>query len=91
MPLAGSPSNAAAFDETTIPAVHPSDSGPVSLATKHAVHMLRERFGSSNDSTTEPPSPSTRAARSVLFTDLCPEARTSRQDATKLFLSLIHI
>ena len=76
-----------AFDETTIPGVHPADSGPVSLATKHAVHMLREHF--STTATGEPPSPSTRASQSVSFTDLCPEARTSREDATKLFFETL--
>ncbi|KAA8574125.1 hypothetical protein EYC84_005647 [Monilinia fructicola] len=33
------------FDETSAPLVHPADSGPVSLGTTHAVHLLRERFG----------------------------------------------
>ena len=76
-----------AFDETTIPLVHPSDSGPVSLGTKHAVHLLREHFNPSTPN--EPPSPTTRSTQSVLFTDLCPEARTSRQDATKLFFETL--
>lgn len=73
------------FDETTVPLVHPADSGPVSLATKHAVHMLREHFGAEG----EAPSPSTRAQQSVLFTDLCPESRTTRTDATKLFFETL--
>lgn len=81
-----------AFDETTMPILHPADSGPVSLGTKHTVHLLREHFsiaaGNAADSTT-PPSPNSRAAQSVLFTDLCPEARTSRQDATKLFFETL--
>jgi len=41
----GAPSPAANFDETTAPLIHPADSGPVSLGTKHAVHLLRDRFG----------------------------------------------
>ncbi|THV66354.1 hypothetical protein D6D28_08424 [Aureobasidium pullulans] len=79
-------SPAPAFDETTMPVLHPADSGPVSLGTKHAVHLLRERFSDESD---EPPSPSTRAQRSVLFTDFCPEERTSKQDATKMFFEVL--
>lgn len=79
-------SPAPAFDETTMPVLHPADSGPVSLGTKHAVHLLRERF---SDESGEPPSPSTRAQRSVLFTDFCPEERTSKQDATKMFFEVL--
>ncbi|KAH0424388.1 hypothetical protein KCU90_g8377, partial [Aureobasidium melanogenum] len=79
-------SPAPAFDETTMPVLHPADSGPVSLGTKHAVHLLRERF---SDESGEPPSPTTRAQRSVLFTDFCPEARTSKQDATKMFFEVL--
>lgn len=77
-----------AFDETTMPLLHPADSGPVSLGTKHAVHMLRERF-SSNSGTDEMPSPRSRANQSIIFTDMCPEARTSRQDATKMFFEIL--
>lgn len=76
------------FDETTIPAVHPAESGPVSLATKHTVHMLRERFSTSDDPN-EAPSPNTRKSQSVLFTELCPERRTTKQDATKLFFETL--
>lgn len=79
-------SPAPAFDETTMPVLHPADSGPVSLGTKHAVHLLRERFSDENG---EPPSPTTRAQRSVLFTDFCPEQRTSKQDATKMFFEVL--
>jgi len=78
-------SPAAPFDETTMPVLHPADSGPVSLGTKHAVHLLRERF--SDDG--EEPSSSTRAQQSVLFTDICPEQRTSMQDATKMFFEML--
>ncbi|PSK56931.1 hypothetical protein B9Z65_6555 [Elsinoe australis] len=76
------------FDETTIPAVHPAESGPVSLATKHTVHLLRERFSTSDDPN-EAPSPNTRKSQSVLFTELCPERRTTKQDATKLFFETL--
>ena len=84
LPITGSPGPA--FDETTIPPVYPADSGPISLGTKHTVHMLRERFGAENG---EAPSHSTRAQQSVLFTELCPESRTSREDATKLFFETL--
>lgn len=72
------------FDETTAPLVHPADSGPVSLGTKHAVHLLREQFGSS---ATESPSQQKKA--SVLFQDLLPEGRTSKVDATKMFFEVL--
>ncbi|CZT47898.1 related to double-strand-break repair protein rad21 [Rhynchosporium secalis] len=72
------------FDETTAPLVHPADSGPVSLGTKHAVHLLRDRFGSEAAS-----SPDKRKKASVLFQDLLPEATTSRADATKMFFEVL--
>lgn len=70
------------FDETTAPLVHPSDQGPVSLGTQHAVHLLRDRFGSSSQS-----SPQSKA--NVLFQDLLPEATTTRADATKMFFEVL--
>lgn len=72
------------FDETTAPLVHPADSGPVSLGTKHAVHLLREKFGPEAAS-----SPDKRKKASVLFQDLLPEATTSRADATKMFFEVL--
>jgi cohesin complex subunit SCC1 len=72
------------FDETTAPLVHPADNGPVSLGTKHAVHLLRERFGPEAEN-----SPDKRKKSSVLFQDLLPEARTSKADATKMFFEIL--
>jgi cohesin complex subunit SCC1 len=72
------------FDETTAPLVHPADSGPVSLGTKHAVHLLRDRFGAEAAD-----SPDKRKKASVLFQDLLPEATTSRADATKMFFEVL--
>ena len=72
------------FDETTAPLVHPADSGPVSLGTKHAVHLLRDRFGAEAAN-----SPDKRKKASVLFHDLLPEATTSRADATKMFFEVL--
>jgi cohesin complex subunit SCC1 len=72
------------FDETTAPLVHPADSGPVSLGTKHAVHLLRDRFGPEAAN-----SPDKRKKASVLFQDLLPEATTSKADATKMFFEVL--
>jgi cohesin complex subunit SCC1 len=72
------------FDETTAPLVHPADNGPVSLGTKHAVHLLRDRFGAEAAD-----SPDKRKKASVLFQDLLPEATTSKADATKMFFEVL--
>lgn len=72
------------FDETLPPFVHPTDSGPISVGTKHAVHLLRERFGPAAEH-----SSSERAKASVLFQDLLPEKRTTRADATKMFFEVL--
>ncbi|KAH6660355.1 Rec8 like protein-domain-containing protein [Truncatella angustata] len=73
-----------AFDETTAPMVHPEDSGPVSLGTKHAVHVLRDLFGAeaANDE-------QKRKNTSVVFQDLLPEGRTTKADATKMFFECL--
>lgn len=72
------------FDETHAPLVHPADSGPVSLGTKHAVHLLRDRFGAEAEN-----SPDKRNKASVLFQDLLPAATTSKADATKMFFEVL--
>ena len=78
------------FDITEAPLLHPAHSGPVSLGTKNAVHLLREHFAPHHaKSSTEPPTPSKRVKAEAMFTDLCPEDRTSRQDATKMFFELL--
>ncbi|KAI2104906.1 sister chromatid cohesion protein 1 [Ophidiomyces ophidiicola] len=68
--------------ETTI---RPVDTGPISLGTKHAVHILRDQFGgaSSADASSQP------KAKSVLFQDLLPEEHTSKSDATKMFFEVL--
>lgn len=73
------------FDETTMPLVHPADSGPISVGTQHAVHRLREVFGGAPDSE----SPSSQSKESVLLQDLIPETRTSREEATKMFFETL--
>ncbi|KAK4944775.1 sister chromatid cohesion protein 1 [Elasticomyces elasticus] len=80
------------FDITEAPLLHPSHSGPVSLGTKNAVHLLREYFAPGHSASTngaEPPTPSKRTKSEALFTDLCPEERCSVNDATKMFFELL--
>ncbi|OIW34467.1 double-strand-break repair protein rad21 [Coniochaeta ligniaria NRRL 30616] len=72
------------FDETTAPLVHPADSGPVSIATKHAVHILRDLFGPEAEHDADK-----RKKASVVFQDLLPENRTSKADATKMFFECL--
>ena len=80
----------APFDTTEAPLLHPSQTGPVALGTKNAVHALREHFAPSHPAdATEPPSPSKRTKTECLFTDLCPEARTHRGEATKMFFEML--
>jgi len=69
------------LDDTII---HPSESGPVSLGTKHAVHLLRERFGG-----VQAAEPATPQKKSVLFQNLCPEKETTKADATKMFFETL--
>lgn len=61
------------FDDT----IHPVDHEPVSMGTKHAVHVLRERLGDSQEK------------KSVLFQDLLPEKRSTKADATKMFFEVL--
>ena len=73
------------FDDTTVPLIHPADNGPVSLGTKHAVHLLRDRFGGAEADG----SPASQVKKSVLFQDLLPEGKSTREDATKLFFEVL--
>ena len=74
-----------AFDDTTIPLVHPADSGPVSVSTKRAVHLLRDQF----DGLSVDGSPASQSRKSVLLQDLVPEHMTSKSDATKMFFEVL--
>lgn len=76
-----------AFDDTTMPILHPADAGPISVGTRHAVHLLRERF--SGMGVSESSTPSKRSNSNVLFQDLLPEKRTTRTDATKMFFEVL--
>lgn len=79
------------FDETTAPLLHPLESGPISLGTQHAVHLLRDRFSASTntDSQTQPQSPSQMKKAQTLFQDMLPEGKTSKADATKMFFEVL--
>lgn len=72
------------FDETTAPLVHPADSGPVSIGTKHAVHILRDLFGAEAATNADK-----RKKTSVVFQELLPEGRTTKADATKMFFECL--
>jgi cohesin complex subunit SCC1 len=72
------------FDDTTIPIVHPADSGPVSLGTKHAVHVLRDLFGSDAATNSDK-----RTKSTVVFQDLLPEKKTTKAEATKMFFECL--
>ncbi|PNY20662.1 Cohesin subunit rad21 [Tolypocladium capitatum] len=72
------------FDETTAPLVHPADSGPVSMGTRHAVHILRDLFGSEAATNADK-----RKKTSVVFQNLLPEQRTTKADATKMFFECL--
>ncbi len=72
------------FDDTTMPIVHPSDSGPVSIGTKHAVHILRDLFGA--DAATNADK---RKKTAVVFQELLPEKKTTKADATKMFFECL--
>lgn len=78
------PSPGPAFDETTMPLVHPADSGPVSIGTKHAVHILRDLFGAEAATNAEK-----RKKTAVVFQELLPEGKTTKADATKMFFECL--
>ncbi|KYK57698.1 double-strand-break repair protein rad21 [Drechmeria coniospora] len=73
-----------AFDDTTAPLVHPADSGPVSVGTKHAVHILRDLFGSEAATNAD-----LRNTSAVVFQTLLPEKRTTKAEATKMFFECL--
>lgn len=78
------------FDITEAPLLHPSQSGAVAVETKRMVHRLRKHFAPHHpQDLNEPPTPSKRLVASALFTELCPQETTSRQEATKNFFELL--
>ena len=72
------------FDDTTAPLLNPMEQGAVSQGTKHAVHILRDRFGSSGGGIS-----SQQQKASILFQNLLPEDTTSKIDATKMFFEVL--
>ncbi|KAK4950542.1 sister chromatid cohesion protein 1 [Elasticomyces elasticus] len=70
------------FDETTMPLVHPADSGPISDGTKRAVHEFRRIFG-------DQPTGASPSRKTILLQDIIPEQRTSKADATKMFFETL--
>lgn len=72
------------FDETTAPLLYPEEQGAVSVGTQHAVHLLRDRFASS-----EGESSSRQNMASILFQDILPESTTSKAEATKMFFEVL--
>jgi cohesin complex subunit SCC1 len=73
-----------AFEDTTMPIVHPADGGPVSVSTTHAVHILRDLFGPEAATNAEK-----RKRTAVVFQDLLPEGKTTKADATKMFFECL--
>ena len=72
------------FDDTTAPLLNSIEQGAISQGTKHAVHMLRDRFNSSRDGT-----PSQQKKGVIVFQDMLPETTTSKADATKMFFEVL--
>lgn len=79
------------FDDTTAPLLDPLESGPISVGTQHAVHLLRDRFSTSTnvDAQTQPQSPAQLKKAQTLFQDMLPERTTSKADATKMFFEVL--
>ncbi|KAL8674004.1 MAG: hypothetical protein Q9168_001589 [Polycauliona sp. 1 TL-2023] len=72
------------FDDTTAPLLYPTEQGVVSLGTQHAVHLLRKRFGSSENASQAP-----AKSGNILFHEMLPERTTSKADATKMFFEVL--
>lgn len=72
------------FDETTAPLLHPTEQGAVSIGTQHAVHLLRDRFRSS-EGLSQPQHQKTN----ILFQEILPETTTNKADATKMFFEVL--
>ncbi|KAF4123982.1 cohesin complex subunit SCC1 [Geosmithia morbida] len=74
------------FDEGNEPSatLPRGEDEPVSLGTKHAVHVLRDLFG--DEAAT---SERKRKEKSVVFQDLLPEKRATKAEATKMFFECL--
>ncbi|KAH7305318.1 Rec8 like protein-domain-containing protein [Stachybotrys elegans] len=71
-----------AYEEITESPALPTERRPMSIATEHAAHILREQFGP------EVTSPG-RPATSVLFQDLVPEHQSTKSEASKMFFECL--
>lgn len=60
--------------------IRPVDTEPVSIGTKHAVHILRDCLGDFS---------ATNQKKAVVFQDLLPEQRSTKADATKMFFEVL--
>jgi cohesin complex subunit SCC1 len=60
--------------------IRPVDTEPVSIGTKHAVHILRDCLGDSS---------AAEQKKAVMFQDLLPEQRSTKADATKMFFEVL--
>ncbi|OOQ82111.1 double-strand-break repair protein rad21 [Penicillium brasilianum] len=60
--------------------IRPVDTEPVSIGTKHAVHILRDCIGDAS---------AAEQKKAVVFQDLLPEQRSSKADATKMFFEVL--
>lgn len=74
------------FDETVAPLLYPTEQGAVSQGTRHAVHILRESFGSDGS---QGLSVLSQQKPNILFQDLCPEAITTKADAARMFFEVL--
>lgn len=72
------------FDDTTAPLLFPEEQGAVSVGTQHAVHLLRDRFASSEGGSTPRQNKAT-----ILFQEILPETTTSKAEATKMFFEVL--
>lgn len=72
------------FDDTVAPLIPLSEQGAMSLGTQHAVHLLRDRFGSSTAK-----SPQSQRKANILFQEMLPDRVTSKADATKMFFEIL--
>ncbi|KAH7165159.1 double-strand-break repair protein rad21 [Dactylonectria macrodidyma] len=73
-----------AFEGIATPLVPLAERPPISIATEHAVNVLRRRFGPEAAS-----SPGKRASTSVIFQDVLPEHRTTKAEATRMFFECL--
>ncbi|KEY74905.1 hypothetical protein S7711_01263 [Stachybotrys chartarum IBT 7711] len=66
-----------AFEEITAPLALPTRRPPISIATEHAVYILRDQFGP--EAATTP----------VVFQDLLPEHQATKAEASKMFFECL--